>query len=91
MVDAFRMRMILIVTINNKFVGFESLKDIYKDDDDFKVVWEYIDTKVTFVYWSVFLLQTHEGLKDNLGHDKAIVVEEMYFCDKLMRDVGSFF
>lgn len=38
-------RTTLLVTISNKVVRFETLNDFYETDDNFKAIWEEIDTK----------------------------------------------
>lgn len=44
-VDALNRRTTILVTTNNKVIGFESLKELHETNDDFKITSEERDMK----------------------------------------------
>ncbi|GJS12075.1 hypothetical protein Tco_0368871 [Tanacetum coccineum] len=75
----------LLVSISNVVLGFDSIKELYANDEDYGNIWMELKTKqhqVEFILLDGYLFK---------GRDKTIVsVESRFNWYRLKRDVGAF-
>ncbi|GJW52073.1 transposon ty3-I gag-pol polyprotein [Tanacetum coccineum] len=75
----------LLVSISNKVLGFDSIKDLYANDEDLGNIWMELKTKQ---HQGEFILL--DGYLFN-GRDKTIAsVESRFYWPQFKRDAGAF-
>ncbi|KAK4855310.1 hypothetical protein QYF36_005902 [Acer negundo] len=87
LIDALSRRASLLVTMQQKIIGFEFLKELYSDDEDFG---ELCIPRSSLR--EKLIRELHGGgLSGHLGRDKTISgVAERYYWPQLKRDVNNF-
>ncbi|GJV19891.1 transposon ty3-I gag-pol polyprotein [Tanacetum coccineum] len=78
----------LLVSISNEVLGFDSIKELYANDEDFSNCLYIPKTSLR----SQWIKEAHAGgLSANIGRDKTIAsVESRFYWPQLKRDVGAF-
>uniref|UniRef100_A0A2N9J550 CCHC-type domain-containing protein n=1 Tax=Fagus sylvatica TaxID=28930 RepID=A0A2N9J550_FAGSY len=85
--DALNQRASLLVTLRTEVIGFDYLKELYEEDDDFGNFWAKCQNGRLFE--GVFI-QGGYLFCGHLGRDKTVALEEeRYYWPQLKRDVGN--
>ena len=79
MVDALNRRVTLTRTLSLEIVGFETLTELYADDDDFRKVWIIYVLKQPY---DVFYI--HDGF---LKKCRKLFLPCTFLCEKVIRDL----
>ena len=91
-VDALSRRYALVFTLNAKLLGFEYVKELYANDDDFASVYGACENKLCVPNSSMrelLMCEAHEGgLMGHFGVRKTLdLLHEHFFRPKMKRDV----
>ena len=79
MADALNRRVILTRTLSLEIVGFETLTELYVDDDDFKKVWI-----ISVLKQPYDVLYIHDGF---LKKCRKLFLPCTFLCEKVIREL----